>query len=351
MKQFEDLTFGGQSHRLRQLAVEALRRYDLREPRLTLLQHEGNTTFRVDLASDERYMLRIQYPGLRTIETVQSELMWLAALRQETDFMVPEPIPSRDGTLWTVASVVGIPEPRICVLFRWMDGRFLDAALTPSHLKQVGALMAGLQAHGSQFRPPEGFTRGRLDNLTEAARRTAARGTKETLARQQVDNPADEEAAIRLVTEICSPEDGARVAALIGNVRELQRNLAQEPDTFGLIHGDLHQENYLFHQGGVRAIDFDDCGYGYYVYDMAVTLSEVNWRKDTPALRKSFLTGYRNIREFSSVHEEHLDTFITFRDLQLMIWKIEMRDHPAFREGWFSSVKETLQDIRNFLER
>jgi Ser/Thr protein kinase RdoA (MazF antagonist) len=58
-------------------------------------------------------------------------------------------------------------------------------------------------------------------------------------------------------------------------VRQAQRELGASPDVFGLIHSDLHQENYLFHRGRVRAIDFDDCGWGHFVYDLAVTLSEL----------------------------------------------------------------------------
>jgi Ser/Thr protein kinase RdoA (MazF antagonist) len=211
--------------------------------------------------------------------------------------------------------------------------------------------MGGLQLHGAQFNPPDGFARGRLDNLTDNARRLAACGTSEAIARQQVGHPADETSAIQLVTKICSSNDGALVATLIRKFREVQQIVGQTPDTFGLVHGDLHQENYFFHRGQVRAIDFDDCGYGYYLYDIAVTLSEVNWRKDTPELRKSFLAGYRRIRELSSEHEGYLDTFIIFRDLQLMIWKIEMRNHPAFRDGWASDVKATLQDVKSFVER
>jgi len=351
MQSLEILTFAGQLRRLRRLAIKALTEYDIDKPHLTLLQHEGNTTFRIDLADGERYALRIHYPALRTVQAVRSEMMWLAALRQETDLVVPEPMLTLDRELVTVVSTEAIPEPRICVVFRWIPGRFVDDRLAPSHLERVGAFLARLQLHGAQFNPPNGFVRGRLDNLTENARRTAAPGTSEAFARQQVHNPADEAAASRLVTEICSPEDGARVAILIRKMREVQQIVGQKRETFGLIHGDLHQGNYFFHQGQVRAIDFDDCGYGHYLYDIAVTLSEVNWRKNTPELRKSFLKGYRSIRDLSSEHESYLDTFITFRDLQLMIWKIEMRNHPAFRDGWASSVKEMLQDLKNFVER
>src|SRR5688500_3118949 len=196
MKPFEILTNAGQLRRLRRLAVEALTAYEIYESRLTALQHEDNTTFREDLAAGKRYMLRIHLPALRTIESVRSEMMWLAALRRETDLVVPEPIPTRDGNLLTVIRVAEIPEPRICVLFRWIDGRFLDAKLTPSHLERVGVFMASLQSHGSQFKAPEGFVRGRLDNLTDRARHTAARGSIEALVRQEKDNPVDEMAAI-----------------------------------------------------------------------------------------------------------------------------------------------------------
>ena len=350
MNLFGTLTRAGQLRYLRQLALKALTAYAVQASRLTALQHEGNTTFRVDLANGQRYVLRIHHPALRTVESVRSEMMWLAALRRETNLVVPEPIPTLDGNLLTVVSVTEIPEPRICVLFRWIDGRFLNLRLTPSQLEQVGAFMARLQLHSAQFRPPDGFVRGRLDNLTVAARRMAGQGATEVLLRQQIDHPADETAAIRLVNEICSPEDGELVATLIRKVRDMQRAVGQTSETFGLIHGDLHQGNYFFHHGQIRAIDFDDCGYGYYLYDIAVTLSEVNWRKNTPELRKGFLKGYRSIRDLSSEHEGYLDTLITFRDLQLMISQIEMRDHPAFRHDWASVGKITLNDLRTFLE-
>ena len=88
--------------------------------------------------------------------------------------------------------------------------------------------------------------------------------------------------------------------------------LGQGPETFGLVHGDLHQENYLFHQGQVRAIDFDDCGFGHYIYDIAVTLFNVRFRDNTPQLRESFLAGYRSIRPLSAEHEQYLDTFAEY---------------------------------------
>jgi Ser/Thr protein kinase RdoA (MazF antagonist) len=345
MKPFETLTSRDQLRRLRQLAVKALQAYEITEPHLTPLRHEDNTTFRIDTTTGERYVLRIHRPSRKTVAEVRSEMIWLAALRQETNLVVPQPVPTREGDLVTVMSVEGVPEPRMCVLLRWIPGRFVDGGLTPAHLERVGAFMAHLQLSAAQFRPPDGFVRGRLDNLYGKPP-----GISEALARQQVDNPDDEATAIRLVAEVCSTEDGARVELLIKKIRAVQRAIGQGPDTFGLIHGDLHQENYLFHQGQVRAVDFDDCGYGYHLYDMAVTLVNINWRDNAAILRQGFLAGYRRVWPLSSEHEQYLQTFMDLRDLQIMIWAIEMRDHPAFRHRWRAEVKEVLDYIKKIVE-
>src|SRR5262245_40342189 len=142
MRPFETLTHRGQVRRLRRLAVKALTAYPIDELRLTPLIHEDNTTFRVDSANGERYVLRIHRHSRKTPAEVRSEMLWLAALRQETELVAPVPVPTRDGDLVTIASVAEVPEPRICVLLRWVSGRFLDAELTPAHLERVGAFMA-----------------------------------------------------------------------------------------------------------------------------------------------------------------------------------------------------------------
>jgi Ser/Thr protein kinase RdoA (MazF antagonist) len=346
MMPFESLPRRGQLRGLRQLARQALAAYAIAEPRLTPLTHADNTTFRIDDRDGERYVLRIHRPSRKTPEEVQSEMLWLAALRHETDLVVPIPVPNRAGDLVVLASAAEVPEPRMCVLLRWVAGRFLDGGLTSAHLERVGAFMARLQSSGAVFKPPDTFRRGRLDNLYGKPR-----GVSEAFARQHIDNPEDEAAAIQLVADICSAEDARRVEQLILKIRVVQRLVGQGPATFGLIHGDLHQENYLFHQGQVRAIDFDDCGYGYYLYDIAVTLFNVRFRADTPLLREGFLAGYRSVRPLSIEHEQHLDAFMDLRDIQMMLWEIEMRNHPVFRDTWAASVKETLRYIKEVVER
>ena len=78
-------------------------------------------------------------------------------------------------------------------------------------------------------------------------------------------------------------------------------------DDDGLIHADLHLGNALFQRGDVKLIDFDDCGTGPRLYEVAVALWELRDGPDYPAFRDALLAGYRAHRD---VDVTHLDDYI-----------------------------------------
>lgn len=334
MRPFETLGTRGQLGRLRRLAETALRDYGIRPARLVPLAHMENTTFRVDGTTGERYVLRIHrtagspFHPVRGVAEVRSEMLWLTALRRETGLAVPEPIPTTAGDLLTVAEVDGVPTPRICVLLQWGQGRFRDAGLTPSHLERVGAFVARLHEHATSFVPPPGFVRGRIGDLSGGV--------------------ADYVAGA--IGEVRGPEAAATVEVVLGLVEAERQALGERPDVFGLIHADLHQENYLFDQGRVRAIDFDDCGWGHFAHDLTVVLSELRWRPDYEARRAGLLRGYRAVRDFPTAHERSIEIIQGLRRLQLMLWFLEQRHLPAFAD-WEEEVDYGLEDLTALVDR
>jgi Ser/Thr protein kinase RdoA (MazF antagonist) len=326
LESFTALSHRAQVGRLKRLAAVALAEYDLPEARLSPLAHAFNTTFQVTDAKSNRYALRVTRPGKSTVAEVHSELAWLVALHRDTDLVVPDPVPTRTGALLTVAAAPGVHEPRICALFRWVPGRFVRARLMPYHLEQVGRLMARLQDHAQGFQPPPGFTRPRINDI-----------------------PATRTAVVPLVAGVRPPSDVALVEAALDRVAATLDGLGNGPETYGLIHSDLHQWNYLFHHGQIHLLDFDDCGYAPFLYDLAVTTFEVEHYPRFPALRAALLAGYGATRPLPPDPETILATLSQLRRIQNLVWDIGLRDDVYGRDHWQTIVTSGLDQLQAFL--
>lgn len=108
-------------------------------------------------------------------------------------------------------------------------------------------------------------------------------------------------------------------------------DLADASGAFGLIHGDLHYENVLFHRGEACAIDFDDCGWGFHLYDLVVTLSELERRPRYDELHDALLQSYARPCSLPENHATHLQALSLLCREQLLLWILESREHAAFR--------------------
>ena len=94
----------------------------------------------------------------------------------------------------------------------------------------------------------------------------------------------------------------------------------KSPDRFNLIHGDMRLANVLVEGQRMRLIDFDDCGWGWFLYDFAAAISFIEDDPDVPMLKEAWLKGYRSIRALSVEEEAEIDSFIMLRRLSLLAW-------------------------------
>jgi len=317
-----------QLEQLEMLARAFLTAYDLRVERLILLRTLNNVVFKVETGSTTLapvYVLRIHRLGYRSVAETRSELLYVQALRESTGLLVPIPLPNAAGDLVTIVGAEGCEEPRHCDVLTWLDGRVLrpGQGFGPHAAYQLGAALGRVHHCSERFIPPAGFHLPRWD----------ADGLF-TVASPYRPGPID---------MLFAPEHWAMFQAVENQVRATFKVLGSGPGEFGVIHADFILGNCLFHRRTPRVVDWDDCGWGYYLYDLCPLLGNF---KDYPSyrrLRQAFLDGYRSVRCLPREHEQFIDLLIAARHATSCLWVVgnrrngglgpDMAEHIAYRMG------------------
>ena len=326
---FHTLSRKRQLTSLENLAENALTHYPLEVVHIELLRYALNVEFIVaahspgDSGSPGRYVLRINAPGFHTKAEICSELDWLHALNKETDLVVPNPIPRKDGGWVTTSKSPGVPESRDCVLFEYIPGSTIEKEISIDHLEKVGKFIAKIHAHGSQFTPPDDFTRKHwdLDGLTG----------------EILDVPVERAYAGLNVEQLSVIKDAQAL------VIEATTLLRKNPQVYGLIHADLHEKSYLFQEDKAFVLDFDTCGYGYYIYDLAVPIWNLIDHDDFDELKPALMRGYRRVRPITELEENLMKHFVAGR---LMIHTLTLAAHrndPAFKENASEAIDRQIE--------
>jgi len=296
---------GGVLAEVEAVARAALRRYDLSPgATATLINISENATFRVDdPATGPTTVLRVHRLGYHPPAAIASELAWLEALRTDAGVRTPRVIAARDGArIVAVAPVPGArSRGRSCVMFEFLPGTEPPQERLVEGFEQLGAVTARMHRHAREWAMPAGFTRFRWDW-------DAAFGSEARWGRWSQGIGVDREAA-----------------AVLGRLeRELQARIGRygmDADRFGLIHADPRLANLLVDGAGPPSvIDFDDCGWGWRLYDLASALSFMEDDPRVPALIDSWLRGYRTREPLPGEDEAEIWTFILFRRLLLTAW-------------------------------
>ncbi|MDD5220393.1 MAG: phosphotransferase [Candidatus Bipolaricaulis sp.] len=345
MKPYNELSPRGRVLRLRQAARTALDAYGLSDAPIRFNHDTGNASFRVtlpnsgsrtasdDLFVDRQLLLRLNQPGYQSTALIESELAWLEALRADAAMPVPQPVRALDGSLVVEVPVPGSGQSRQCSLLRWVRGRMQEERIGPAQLRATGRIMARLHSHASRWDPPPGFCRWRYDwdGFLGDANPTGT-SSKE---------------ACRHIVPLLRPLYDETAAEL----KDVMADLGTESGAFGLVHADIaFGDNILFWRGEARPIDFGDCAFAHWMYDIGVALSSVRRRDDWPALRDSFLEGYREVRNLPEVQWQHLDLFVAAWHAYEILWAGAMiEQHPQNTAGnlsWMKQAGESLRAVR-----
>lgn len=304
-------------------ARAALKAFPIEASDLTMVSLAENVTFKVDDRNGcGTYVLRLHRPGYHTLDELISERAWIRALG-EAGIEVPAPLLARDGQDYVPVVVPATGEQRFAGLARWSEGRLLsevladtsDEHVVENYFYQLGALTASMHNQASAWRPPPGFKRHALDS----------------------DGLMGDAPHWGPFWEHASLTTGERSLLLEvrSRMREMLARLSRDPAVYSLIHADMHPGNILVDGDRLTVIDFDDAGFGWHNYDIAVVLTYWQAKPNAMDIDRAFLAGYRAVRRLPDDAPTMVSLFRLIRWMASLGWfhqRPELKRPAVFEE-------------------
>ena len=288
------------------LARLALPHWGLDDANLEVIKHRENTVFKVTASDGSRFVLRVHRAGYHSDAALRSELTWMRALR-DFGISVPAVVPAKNGDLFVW---VGEDEdPRQCDLFDWIEGSlFNDLGRVEKGMKvelcerykRLGTMAGRVHVQATNWQPPEDFVRHSWDE-------------EGLLGDQPLWGRFWEHPVI-------TAEQKHEILKARLVLREFLKKFGKTKANYGLIHADFLPENILVHDGELNLIDFDDCGYGWHLFEMATSLFPQINQPFFDDLVDAFVAGYRSERDLSEEDLEAFPAFLMMRGFTYLGW-------------------------------
>ena len=335
MTDFYKIGIDARAERMQRLAIEALKAWNIADCQPQLIKIRENAVFRIKLADGFDAALRIHRYGYHSDAALQSELSWMQALQQD-NIEVPEIIPAESGALFVTAGVDGVPEPRQIDMVKWLDGAPLgsieeglsDTVGDIAHaFTEVGRLAAQLHNHAAHWQPPKDFVRHAWNNdgLTGEA----------PLWGKFWEFPGLDKAQKQLIEQ--ARQAARRVLTAVGEANQ----------TYGLIHADFNFDNIILRDGRVTAIDFDDCGFGWHLFDLATISILFLGTEQSETVQRAVIDGYRQERQLTDETLGQMPLFYLLRAFTYLGWihtRSETRTAEEIAPGIVKMVCELAED-------
>jgi Ser/Thr protein kinase RdoA (MazF antagonist) len=296
------------SHAFIQAARNAVKAFPVELGELTLYSVSENVTFKViDARDGSAYALRLHRPLYHTLQELKSEHVWTRALAA-AGVTVTVPVAARDGADYVEVYVPGTGESRYAGMVRWIEGdpmeevlrRQSDATVVEGYFERLGSIIGAMHNQSSGWRPPARFVRPALD----------------------ADGLMGDEPFWGRFWEhqILSNAERGLLLAARQRVRDALIRYGRHPNTYSVIHSDLHPGNVLIDSQRSTVIDFDDAAFGWHQYDLAGSLFDCEIHARSAALQRACIKGYRAVRGITDEALALLPMFTLVRGMALIGW-------------------------------
>lgn len=297
---------------------------------VSLLNISENATFiAASPYSGEKVIIRVHRPDYHTKQEIESELIWVNSLKDQGIVSTASPLPLSSGE--KIAVLNNGTTQRLAVGFEYLNG---NEPAPENDLRDnfytLGEITAKLHAHSKVWAIPIGFKRKVWDFDSMLGSRPLWGDWRDAIG---LDH-SGRKILKRTVERLCRQLEG------YGKSRQ----------RFGLIHADLRLANLLVDQEKLSVIDFDDCGYSWFMYDFAAAISFMEEDRQIPELLESWIQGYRSQAPLAEEDEAAIPMFIMLRRILLTAWLASHSETETAKELGSGYTLGTVRMAQSYLE-
>ncbi|MCO7175760.1 phosphotransferase enzyme family protein [Sporolactobacillus kofuensis] len=345
---FERLSFAEKINYLQTVAEKAKARWDNPpSSKLTLINFTENATYRLEVENKTKMIMRVQRLDYTTLDSVKTELSWIAELRRTTNLSLNCPLLSRNRKYVEVIESPEMNEKRLVVCFKFIEGQspadssdanddigglirkidwipdtltipvFKLAALVQQNLghskkstlqasdrqlyRKVGKIAATLHTRAIEWKDPDFFERMEWNFDGTFGKNWNNFYGVSYRSRQWL-----------------SQKDISIIDQCVDLIKKRVEAYGKAPDRYGMIHSDLRMANMLKNGDEITVLDFDDCGKGWFMYDIASVVTFMEHRTDLSEVIKELIGGYELVRKLSDEDKQEIGTFIMMRRIGML---------------------------------
>lgn len=300
-------------------------------PDISLLKFSENIICLVK-SGHQKYVLRVNRPGYHTPEELESELIWITEIRQQ-------------GKINTA------------FVYKGNNGKYLQEFV--SHNKEHYTYSIQEFLEGTPIRMLE------KDNLlVQMSKVGETAAILHTQSEKRSEKKADLVRFSWDIEDTLSPNARWGYYKLFPQMTEADLQMFMQAEelikqrlekygrnihNYGLIHADLHTENLLASGEKLSLIDFDDCGYSWFLYDYASAVSQLN--NNIYEMTNAYLKGYESVRKLSKEDKDEIETFMILRRMVRLGWMTTRKYNGILEKEGTEYFNITKQMIKEYLRR
>lgn len=281
------------------------------EIKTELLKYSENLTYQIETEA-KRYVLRIYRPGYHDPEELYGEILWQKRLKEDTCLHLADILEGKDGMLIQRAEIGG--KSYDIAVFTFVPGkvlRDLSGEKLYCYMEKMGEITGILHKHAIEWKDAGKLKRFHWD-FEDLAGKNARWGSFMEMKTLTPDQMKWYEEAVKIAE------------------KRLQK-YGKTKERYGLIHGDLNINNILADGETLYVLDFDDCGFGWFLYDLSTAVLEYFGETMQRSL-EALLKGYQKYRKLPKEDLEEVETFVILRKIIRVGWIATHMDNDTVKK-------------------